>query len=121
MRQIIFDIGSWLSISTGSSPYGILWHPRTRYDGYQGDGDSTVESHLYPLGGYSRFSTHILYLPSVMQGYGHESCSPRNPLVCDHDSARLGIMITACELDKHIAMQHAEQRRGEPRLLVNAY
>lgn len=70
MRQIIFDIGSWLLISAGSSAYGTLWHPRMRYDGHPGDVDSAVESRPpAPFSRIFRLSTRILYLPSVMQGY----------------------------------------------------
>lgn len=119
---------SWLSISAGSSAYGILWHPRMRYDEHPGDGDSADESRPHPLVGYSGFPTRILYLPSVVQGYwprvpqlirrGFLPFSPKEP--CNNESARLEITIIACELDKHIAMQHVEQRPGEPRRLVNA-
>jgi len=50
---------------------------------------------------------------------GFPALPPKDPFGLYRDFARLGTTITACELDKHIAMQHAEQRLGEPRLVVN--
>jgi hypothetical protein len=61
--------------------------------------------------------TRILATSSAGHQAGHH---PRYPLFCNYDSARLGITITACEPDKHITTQHAEERLGESRVLVNA-
>jgi hypothetical protein len=100
-----------------------------RYDEHPGDGDSAVESRPHPLVGYSGSQRVFFIFRPLCKDIGHESRSsrssldrvshPKNPLVCNYDSARPRITITACELDEHIAMQHAEQRLGEPRL-VNA-
>lgn len=109
MRQIIFDIGSWVSISAGSSAYGILWHPRMRYDGHPGDGDFAVESRPHPLVGYSgSLPVFFIFRPSC-KDIGHEfrrssgkgflALSLEEPflsaIVILHAS---GITITACEL-----------------------
>jgi hypothetical protein len=89
-----------------------------RYEGHPGDGDSAVESRPHPLVGYSGSQRVFFIFRPLYKDIGHELRSssgrvsqcyhPRNPLVCNRDSARVGITITACVLDKHITMQHAE-------------